>query len=76
MLNNREDRRLQRRDRSGDVSIKISDREELYRRLALTRRLASTVTNPLTTERLPALAVDIEGQLAAAEARDTDAPPE
>ena len=58
------------------MSIKKSDREELYRRLAQTRRLASTLTDPLATERLAALAVDLEGQLATAEARDSDAPPE
>jgi hypothetical protein len=62
--------------RSSDVSIGGSDREELYRRLTQTRRLAGMVSDPTTTERLRALALDIEQQLATAEAKDADAPPE
>jgi hypothetical protein len=53
------------------VSIN-SDREELYRRLTQTRRLAGDVSDALTTERLKALALDIEQQLAKAEARNAD----
>ncbi|MDB5688080.1 MAG: hypothetical protein JWR77_2669 [Rhizorhabdus sp.] len=51
-----------------------NQKEELYRRLAQTRRILAEALDPLTKERLKTLALDIEGQLAAAEARDTDAP--
>jgi hypothetical protein len=50
-------------------------KEELYRRLGQTRRLAAGVNDPLTEERMRALILDLEGQLAAVEARDADAPP-
>ncbi|MDB5505302.1 MAG: hypothetical protein JWR89_5204, partial [Tardiphaga sp.] len=52
-----------------------SRKEELYRRLGQTRRLAGGVNDPLTEERLRALVTDLEGQIAAVEARDADAPP-
>jgi hypothetical protein len=51
------------------------EREELYRRLEQSRRLSSTANDIVTQERLRALVADIEGQLAAAEARDIEAPP-
>jgi hypothetical protein len=57
------------------VTIVKSDKQELYRRLAQTRRLAGNVSDQITKERLNALALDIEGQLAAAEAREADEPP-
>jgi hypothetical protein len=50
-------------------------KEELYRRLEQTRRLASAAHDPLTTERLKALFDELEEQIAASEARDTDSPP-
>lgn len=52
------------------------DRELLYAKLSQAKRLASGAVDPLTRERLQALADGIAEQLAAAEARDTDAPPE
>ena len=47
------------------------DKEELYRRLAQARRIRAA---PLTLERLEALALELEEQLALAELNDTDAP--
>lgn len=52
-----------------------SEREELYRRLEQSRRLAGAAGDSLTKERLTKLVSDIEHELAAAEARDSDAPP-
>ena len=52
------------------------DMEELYRRLAQTRRLAAGANDPTTRERLTAFISDLEQELAAAEARDADAPGE
>ena len=47
-------------------------KEELYRRLAQSRRLASGANDPTTTECLTALISDLQKELAAAEARDAD----
>jgi hypothetical protein len=58
-----------------DVVRGESRKEELYRRFAQTRRLAAGVNDPLTAERMQELLRDLEGQLAAVEARDADAPP-
>lgn len=52
-----------------------TNKDELYRRLSQTRRLATALHDALTTERLQALIRDLEQQLAAVEARDADAPP-
>jgi hypothetical protein len=52
-----------------------SSKKELYRRLGQTRRLAAGVNDPLTEERMRTLVLDLEGQIAAVEARDADAPP-
>lgn len=54
----------------------MSDLEELYRRLTQARRMAAEPVDQLTAKRLRALAADIETQIAAAEARKSDAPPE
>lgn len=54
----------------------MSDLEELYRRLTQARRMLAEPVDPLTKERLRGLADDIETQIAAAEVRSTDAPPE
>ena len=51
------------------------EREELYRRLEQSRRLSSVANDALTQQRLRALIVDIEGQLAAADSKDSDALP-
>jgi hypothetical protein len=51
------------------------EREELYRRLAQCRRLSSAASDALTEQRLRALVLDIEKEIAAAEARDTGVPP-
>jgi hypothetical protein len=51
-------------------------KEELYRRLAQARRLFSTAYDPLTKDRLKVLACELERQIAVAEARDADAPPD
>lgn len=48
------------------------NREDLYRRLAQSRRLAAQPHDVLTRERLDALVGDLEKQIAAAEANDTD----
>jgi hypothetical protein len=56
------------------MSGKPSDKEELYRRLDQTRRLAAGVYDDLTTGRLKALVQELERQIATAEARDADAP--
>lgn len=58
------------------VEIRVSDLEELYRRLTQARRMLAEPVDPLTKERLRGLADDIETQIAAAEVRSTDAPPE
>ncbi|MGM4929684.1 hypothetical protein [Tardiphaga sp. 619_E2_N8_5] len=50
------------------------DKEELYRRLAQARRLIAEPLDPLTVERLEALALELEKQLAVVELNDTDAP--
>ena len=59
--------------RSSNVS-KDSDKDELYRRLAQVHRMIAEPVDPLTKDRLRALALDIESQLATVEARDTDTP--
>jgi hypothetical protein len=51
------------------------EREELYRRLAQCRRLSSAASDALTEQRLQALVLDIEEQIAAAEARNAGVPP-
>jgi hypothetical protein len=56
--------------------VALNDKEELYRRLAQARRMVDEPVDPLTKERLKTLIRDIERDLAAAEARDADAPPE
>ena len=58
------------------MTSEIGGKEELYRRLAQTRRLSSAATDPVTMERLRALAGDLEQQLAAADAKEGDALPE
>ena len=50
------------------------DKEELYRRLAQARRVTAEPFDPLTVERLKALALQLEKQLALVELNDTDAP--
>jgi DNA-binding TFAR19-related protein (PDSD5 family) len=55
---------------------KRDGKEDLYRRLEQTRRVLRQVLDPLTRERLEGLANSIEQQLAGAEAKDSDAPPE
>ncbi len=52
------------------------DKEELYRRLEQVRRHVDLASDPTTRERLGTLVSDLEGQLAAAEAQDADAPGE
>jgi hypothetical protein len=54
--------------------VAAGDKEELYRRLAQTRRILTEAFDPLTKERLSGLVSDLERQLAKAEARDADAP--
>jgi hypothetical protein len=49
------------------------DKEELYRRLAQARRIRAEPLDPLTLERLEALALELEEQLALAELNDADA---
>jgi hypothetical protein len=49
------------------------DKGELYRRLAQARRLISRPLDPLTLQRLEALASELEEQLAFVEMNDTDA---
>lgn len=53
-----------------------SEREELYRRLDQVRRHVGSVLDAVTKERLSALAVDLEAQIAMVEFKDSDAPPE
>ncbi|WP_092148308.1 hypothetical protein [Bradyrhizobium sp. NFR13] len=50
------------------------DKNELYRRLAQARRLIAGPLDPLTLQRLEALAVELEKQLTVVELNDTDAP--
>jgi hypothetical protein len=50
------------------------DKEEFYRRLAQARRLIAEPLDPLTIQRLEALATELENQLAFVELNDTDAP--
>jgi hypothetical protein len=52
------------------------DVEELYRRLAQARRMHAQPIDDLTKVRLKELITELEQQLAAAEAGETDAPPE
>jgi hypothetical protein len=54
----------------------VDDVEELYRRLAQARRMHAQVPDQLTKSRLRELFRELEQQLAAAESRSTDAPPE
>ncbi|MDO9439686.1 MAG: hypothetical protein Q7T73_02230 [Beijerinckiaceae bacterium] len=54
----------------------MDDVEELYRRLAQARRMHAQPVDPLTKTRLAELVAELEQQLAAAEAGNTDAPPE
>lgn len=56
--------------------MKKSDREELYRRLEQSRRLSSVATDPTTQGRLKALVAELQEQIAAAEAKDADVPPD
>ncbi|MDB5616209.1 hypothetical protein [Tardiphaga sp.] len=56
--------------------VQSTHREELYRRLEQSRRLANGAADPTTQDRLRNLTADIERQLAEAEAKDADAPPE
>lgn len=49
--------------------------EDLYRRLAQSRRLASGASDSVTIERIKELVADLERELAVVEARDADAPP-
>lgn len=51
------------------------EREELHRRLAQVRRHIGSANDAVTKERMAALVVDLEQQIAGAETRDTDAPP-
>jgi hypothetical protein len=53
-----------------------NDREELYRRLEQSRRLLDEALDPTTQTRMKALVMDLQQQLAAAEAKNADAPPE
>lgn len=54
----------------------MSDLEELYRRLDQTKRLIAEPLDPLTKERLLALAFEIQKQIAVVAVGTTDAPPE
>jgi len=58
------------------LSVKKSDKEELYRRLVQSRRFLSEHIDPETRSRITALVAELEQQLALVEARDADAPPE
>ncbi|MDB5621152.1 hypothetical protein [Tardiphaga sp.] len=58
------------------MSGRKNDKEELYRRLEQARRHVSSASDPVTKERMTALVNDLLQQLAAAEAKDADAPPE
>jgi hypothetical protein len=51
----------------------IANKEELYRRLAQSRRLADEPIDVLTRNRLNALRLEIEEQIATVEARDANA---
>jgi hypothetical protein len=51
-----------------------SNKEELYRRLAQSRRFLSEPLDGVTKGRLAALVADLEEQIAEIEARDADAP--
>ena len=50
------------------------NKEELYRRLAQARRLITLPLDPLTMQRLEAVALELEKQIAIVELNDTDAP--
>lgn len=56
--------------------MRQADKEDLYRRLAQSRRLAADAPDPTTKQRLQQLISDIEDEIALAEAKDADAPPE
>lgn len=58
------------------LSVKNSDKEELYRRLAQSRRFLSEPLDPETKSRIAALVAELEQQLELVETRDDDAPPE
>ena len=60
--------------RSGHIK-RLTQREELYRRLEQVRRHVGCANDDLTKERIATHAADLEQQLAEAEANDTDAPP-
>jgi hypothetical protein len=51
-----------------------ASREELYRRLEQSSRLVHAAPDEVTRERLKALKLDLERQIALVEARDADAP--
>jgi hypothetical protein len=51
-----------------------ASREELYRRLEQSCRLVHAAPDEVTRERLKALKLDLERQIALVEARDADAP--
>lgn len=53
-----------------------ADKEELYRRLGLARRMLTPTLDDLTRKRLQGLITDLKSHIAAIEKRDTDAPPE
>lgn len=59
----------------GSEAPVAGNKEELYRRLGQTRRLADEANDRLTQSRLQALTLELENQLAAVERRDADAPP-
>lgn len=50
------------------------NKEELYRRLAQARRLIILPLDPLTMQRLEAVASELEKQIAIVELNDADAP--
>ena len=50
------------------------NKEELYRRLAQARRLIILPLDPLTMQRLEAVALELEKQIAIVELNDADAP--
>lgn len=56
------------------MSDKRSNKEELYRRLAQSRRFLAEHLDPETKSRIASLVTELEQQLEIAEARDADAP--
>jgi hypothetical protein len=60
---------------TSELEVRVNgNKEELYRRLGQSRRLANEANDPLTQSRLQALTLELESQLAAVETRDDDAP--